>query len=99
MTEPEPRHLAEVYPALVHFLETALMDLGEHAFVDAVSDLPFLGWCRCKPDCNYFQTGDAEAAGSAWIHIDDDDAPRVWLQLDRDCAAIVGMEIHDFELS
>ena len=99
MTDPEPRRLAEAYPALVDYLETALIGPGEHAFVDVVSELPFLGWCRCKPNCNYLQTGDTNAAGSGWIHIDDDEAPRVWLQLDRDCATIVGMEIHEIDLS
>lgn len=99
MTEPEPRRLAEVYPALVDYLETALMDLGEHAFVDAVSELPFLGWCRCQPDCNYLRTGDTNAASAAWIHIDDDETPCVRLQLDRDCGAIVGMEIYEFDLA
>jgi len=83
---------------LVDYLETALMELGEHAFVDAVRELPYLGWCECSGSCTYVRTGNVELAGSAWIHLDDDDTPRVWLQLDEEMKAIVGMEIHEFDL-
>lgn len=98
MKELEPPRLAEIYPALVDYLETSLMDLGEHSLVDVVRKLPYLGWCRCKSACPYLRTGDVAAADSAWIHLDDDDAPRVWLQLDRDHVTFVGMEIHEFDL-
>jgi len=56
------------------------MDLGEHTLVDVVPNLPYLGWCRCKPSCPYLRTGDTEAADSAWIHLDDDYTRHVWLR-------------------
>ncbi|WP_034265436.1 hypothetical protein [Actinospica robiniae] len=98
MTEAAAPRLAEVYPVLVDYLKTELMELGEQSLVDALRELPYLGWCECSWSCTYVRTGDAERAGDAWIHLDEEDIPSVWLQLDRDRASIVGMEIHEFEL-
>ena len=98
MPELAPPRLAEVYPALVDYLETALMDLGEHSLVDVVRALPYLGWCDCSSRCRYLRTGAMDAADSAWVHIEDDDEPRVWLQLDRSHTTVVGMEILEFDL-
>jgi hypothetical protein len=42
--------------------------------------------------------GAGEAPDSTWIHLDDEEAPRVWLQLDRDHTSFAGMEICELEL-
>ena len=35
---------------------------------------------------------------NAWIHLDDEDSPRVWLQLDRGHTSFAGMEICEYTL-
>ncbi|MEV7525155.1 hypothetical protein [Streptomyces sp. NPDC091371] len=98
MNDIEPPLLADVYPALVSFLDAALVEEGEPALAQAVRRLRFHGWCGCSRTCNYLRTGPALRAANAWIHLDDGETPRVWLQLDQDDASFAGMEICDFEL-
>ncbi|MFD9490438.1 hypothetical protein G3I62_39650 [Streptomyces sp. SID14446] len=97
MTETEPPLLADVYPALVSFLDAALVSEGESALAQAVVGLRFRGWCGCSPTCTYLRTAPADCADSVWIHLDDD-VPRVWLQWDRDHASFAGMEICELDL-
>ncbi|MYS09026.1 hypothetical protein GTW71_21895 [Streptomyces sp. SID6041] len=97
MTETEPPLLADVYPALVLFLDAALVTEGEPALAKAVGESRFHGWCGCSPTCTYLRTAPASCADSAWIHLNDE-VPRVWLQLDRDHASFAGMEICEFDL-
>ncbi|MFE3767153.1 hypothetical protein ACFXPI_35965 [Streptomyces sp. NPDC059104] len=98
MSETEPPLLADVYPALVSFLDTALVAEGEPALARALAGLRFHGWCRCSAACAYLRTAPAGRADSAWIHFDDDAAPGLWLQLDLDHASFAGMEICGFAL-
>ncbi|MFD9398455.1 hypothetical protein ACFWA4_06500 [Streptomyces sp. NPDC060011] len=72
MTETEPPLLADVYPALVSFLDAALVSEGESALAQAVVGLRFRGWCGCSPTCTYLRTAPADCADSVWIHLDDD---------------------------
>ncbi|MFB8038978.1 hypothetical protein ACFC5Z_40000 [Streptomyces sp. NPDC056004] len=97
MSETEPPLLADVYPALVSFLDAALVSEGEPALAQVVVGLRFHGWCECSPTCTYLRTAPTGCADSAWIHLDDE-APRVWLQFDRDHTSFAGMEICEFEL-
>ncbi|MFK0152012.1 hypothetical protein ACIQVL_04830 [Streptomyces sp. NPDC090499] len=98
MSEMEAPLIADVYPGLVSFLEAALAAEGESALAQALLRLPFHGWCGCNVNCTYLRTAPAAHAGSAWIHLDDEEEPRVWLQLDRDRTSFVGMEICEFDL-
>jgi hypothetical protein len=98
VSEIEPPLLADVHPALVSFLDTALTEEGEPDLARALARLRFHGWCRCSPTCAYLRTAPAAHADNAWIHLDDEDAPRVWLQLDRDHTSFAGMEICEFDL-
>ncbi|MFE2141388.1 hypothetical protein ACFXA3_06435 [Streptomyces sp. NPDC059456] len=99
MTDTEPPLLADVYPALVSFLRAALVSEGESAaLAQSVVGLRFHGWCGCSPTCTYLRTAPADRGGdSTWIHLDDE-APRVWLQFDRDRTSFAGMEICEFDL-
>ncbi|MFJ9245390.1 hypothetical protein [Streptomyces sp. NPDC101776] len=97
MTETEPPLLADVYPALVSFLDAALVSEGEPTLAQAVAGLRFHGWCGCSQTCAYLRTAPVGRADSAWIVLDDEE-PRVWLQLDRDHASFAGMEIWEFDL-
>ncbi|MFD4862755.1 hypothetical protein [Streptomyces atratus] len=98
MTETEPPPLlVDVYPALVSFLDEALVSEGESALAQAVVGLRFHGWCGCSPTCTYLRTAPTGCADSVWIHLDDE-VPRVWLQFDRDQASFAGMEICEFDL-
>ncbi|MEU4504903.1 hypothetical protein [Streptomyces sp. NPDC024089] len=97
MSETEPPLLADVYPALVSFLDAALVSEGQSALAQAVVGLRFQGWCGCSPTCTYLRTAPTDRADSTWIHLDDE-APRVWLQFDRDHTSFAGMEICEFEL-
>ncbi|MFI0739386.1 hypothetical protein ACH4PU_15050 [Streptomyces sp. NPDC021100] len=97
MSETEPPLLADVYPALVSFLDAALVSAGESALAQAVVGLRFHGWCRCGTACTYLRTAPADRADSTWLHFDDE-APRVWLQFDRDRTSFAGMEICEFDL-
>ncbi|MCC0093373.1 hypothetical protein K7B10_00870 [Streptomyces flavotricini] len=96
-TETEPPLLADVYPALVSFLDAALVSEGEYALAQVVMGLRFHGWCGCSPTCSYLRTAVADRADSTWIHLDDE-APRVWLQFDQDRTSFGGMEICEFDL-
>ncbi|MFI6624889.1 hypothetical protein [Streptomyces sp. NPDC050528] len=96
--EIEPPLLADVYPALVSFLDAALVAEGLPLLAQALVRLRFHGWCRCSPSCTYLRTAPTTRAADAWFHFDDEDAPRVWLQLDQDHASFAGMEICEFEL-
>ncbi|MET8331804.1 hypothetical protein [Streptomyces sp. NPDC005181] len=98
MSEIEPPLLADVYPALVSFLDAALVAEGESVLAQAVERLQFHGWCGCRQACNYLRTAPAARADSAWIHLDDEETPRVWLQLNRDHTSFAGMEICEFVL-
>ncbi|MFF1497697.1 hypothetical protein [Streptomyces sp. NPDC058304] len=98
MSETEPPLLADVYPALVSFLDEALVAEGESALTGSLAWLRSHGWCGCSPNCTYLRTAPATRADSTWIHLDDEEAPRVWLQLDRDQASFAGMEICEFDL-
>ncbi|WP_329138855.1 hypothetical protein OG552_31845 [Streptomyces sp. NBC_01476] len=98
MTELERPLLADVYPALVSFLGTALVAEGEPGLARSVERLRFHGWCGCGPYCGYLRTAPEGRAENAWIHLDDGEEPRVWLQLDRDQASFAGMEICEFRL-
>lgn len=97
MTETEPPLLADVYPALVSFLDAALVSEGESTLAQAVAGLRFHGWCGCSQTCTYLRTAPVDCADSAWIILDGEE-PRVWLQLDRDHASFAGMEICEFDL-
>ncbi|WP_406290552.1 hypothetical protein [Embleya sp. NBC_00896] len=98
MSESEPPLLADVYPALVSFLGAALVAEGEPALAQVVERLRFHGWCGCRQGCNYLRSGPTARADIAWVHLDDEEEPRVWLQLDRDRTSFVGMEICEFVL-
>ena len=104
MSEIEPPLLTDVYPALVSFLDAALVGEGEPELARALAELRFHGWCGCGPTCNYLRTAPAARASNAWIHLDDEDEgeeerePRVWLQLDLDHTSFAGMEICEFDL-
>ncbi|MGW6980298.1 hypothetical protein ACWGE1_12750 [Streptomyces sp. NPDC054932] len=98
MNATEPPLPADVYPALVSFLDAALVEEGEPALAQALARLRFHGWCTCGPACTYLRTAPATRADSAWIHLDDEEAPRVWLQLDQDRTSFAGMEICAFDL-
>ncbi|MER6445722.1 hypothetical protein [Streptomyces venezuelae] len=98
MPTTEPPLLADVYPALVSFLDTALTEEGEPALARALARLRFHGWCTCGHACTYLITAPAPRASGAWIHVDDEEAPRVWLQLDQDRSSFAGMEICAFDL-
>ncbi|MGI5337586.1 hypothetical protein ACQEVS_09420 [Streptomyces sp. CA-181903] len=97
MSEPEPPLLADVHPALVSFLKATLISEGEPGLARAVGRLRFHGWCDCAPTCTYLRTAPADRAGGTWIHLDDE-APRVWLQFDRNHTSFAGMEICEFDL-
>jgi hypothetical protein len=97
MGEEERPLLAEVYPALVTYLEASLIAEGESSLSRAVRQLRFYGWCKCRLSCTYLQTAAAGSRDNAWIHLEDED-PRVWLQLDRGHTSFAGMEICDFAL-
>ncbi|MFD8750356.1 hypothetical protein ACFV0O_05145 [Kitasatospora sp. NPDC059577] len=96
MSGTEPPLLAAVHPALVSFLEAELAARGQPVLARAAAELRFHGWCRCAPACTYLRTAPAARADNAWIHLDDE-APRVWLQLDRDRTSFAGMEICEFD--
>ncbi|MER7767202.1 hypothetical protein [Kitasatospora sp. NPDC096140] len=98
MHESGPPLLGDVYPRLLSFVEAALIAEGEPALAGAVGRLRFHGWCGCRPTCTYLRTAPASRADSSWLHLDDDDAPRVWLQFDRDHTSFAGMEICEFDL-
>jgi hypothetical protein len=89
--------LAEAYPALVTYLEAALIAEGEQSLSRVVRELRFYGWCRCKPSCTYLLTAPAGDRDNAWIHLDDEE-PRVWLQLNHGHTSFAGMEILEFDL-
>uniref|UniRef100_A0AAU2JHW4 Uncharacterized protein n=1 Tax=Streptomyces sp. NBC_00049 TaxID=2903617 RepID=A0AAU2JHW4_9ACTN len=97
MSETEPPLLADVYHVLVSFLDAALVDEGESALARALVRLRFHGWCGCSPTCTYLRTDPATQGDSAWIHLDDEEAPRVWLQLDGEHASFTGTEICEFD--
>ena len=96
--EMEPPLLADVYPALVSFLDAALVGDGEPLLAQTLVRLRFHGWCGCSLTCRYLRTAPTTRAANAWFHVDDEDAPRVWLQLDQDHASFAGMEICEFDL-
>ncbi|WP_405995117.1 hypothetical protein [Streptomyces sp. NBC_00986] len=98
MSKIEPPLLSHVYPALVSFLDAALVGEGEPRLAQALVRLRFHGWCRCRPTCRYLRTAPTTRAANGWIHLDDEDAPRVWLQLDQDHASFAGMDICEFDL-
>ncbi|PWK66682.1 hypothetical protein BCL76_110168 [Streptomyces sp. CG 926] len=98
MSETEPPLLADVYPALVSFLDAALVAEGEPALAQALVRLRFHGWCGCRMTCTYLRTAPAAQADNLWIHLDDEEAPRVWLQLAQGHDSFAGMEICEFDL-
>jgi hypothetical protein len=83
---------------LAAYLETSLIAEGEPSLARAVQQLRFHGWCKCRQSCNYLQTAAAGSRDNAWIHLDDEDSPRVWLQLDRGHTSFAGMEICEYTL-
>lgn len=97
MTETESPLLAEVHPALVSFLDAALVSEGEPALAQGLARLRFRGRCRCGPACDCLRTAPAARADHGRIHLDDEQGPRVWLQLDLDGTTFAGMEICAFE--
>ncbi|MER7196146.1 hypothetical protein [Streptomyces flaveolus] len=97
MDATEPPLLADVYPALVSFLDAALVAEGETVLAQTVGVLRFHGWCGCSAACTYLRTAPDGCAGSTWVHLEDE-APRVWLQFDRDRTSFAGMEICEFDL-
>ncbi|MFG2392704.1 hypothetical protein ACGFYF_27955 [Streptomyces lavendulae] len=98
MSEIEPPLLVDVHPALVSFLDAALIAEGEPALARSLAGLRLHGWSRCSPACVHLRTAPEGRADSTWIHFDGDVAPGVWLQLDRDRESFAGMEICGFDL-
>ncbi|MCB5163802.1 hypothetical protein LG634_02950 [Streptomyces bambusae] len=98
MNETQPPLLADVYPALVAYLDAALVAEGEPTLAAALPRVRFHGWCGCSPTCTYLRTAPADRADNVWVHLDDEEAPRVWLQLDRDHTSVAGMEVCEFAL-
>ncbi|XUL89826.1 hypothetical protein ACQ86D_27040 [Streptomyces galilaeus] len=98
MSEIEPPLLRDVYPTLVSFLDAALVGAGEPELARTVARLRFHGWCGCSPTCRYLRTAPDNRAASTWIHLDDEEEPRVWLQLDLERTSFAGMEILEFDL-
>ncbi|WP_225638976.1 hypothetical protein [Streptomyces solaniscabiei] len=97
MDATEPPLLADVYPALVSFLDAALVAEGEAVLAQAVGVLRFHGWCGCSTACTYLRTAPDGYADGTWVHLDGE-VPRVWLQFDRDRSSFAGMEICEFDL-
>ncbi|MEU4953477.1 hypothetical protein [Streptomyces lavendulae] len=98
MSEIEPPLLVDVHPALVSFLDAALVAEGEPALARSLAGLRLHGWSRCSPACVHLRTAPEGRAGSTWIHFDGDVAPGVWLQPDRERESFAGMEICGFDL-
>jgi hypothetical protein len=92
--------LADAYPALVTYLEAALIaEDSWQSLARVVHELRFYGWCRCKPSCTYLLTGAEDDRDNAWIDLEgDDEEPTVWLQLNRGHTSFAGMEILEFDL-
>ncbi|MGW3321217.1 hypothetical protein [Streptomyces virginiae] len=88
----------DVRPALVSFLTSELTAEDEPALARSVARLRFHGWCTCSRTCSYLRTAPADRAGNCWIHLEDGDAPLVWLRLDLDHTSFAGMEICAFDL-
>ncbi|MEU2833555.1 hypothetical protein ABZ667_33720 [Streptomyces lavendulae] len=98
MSEIEPPLLVDVHPALVSFLGAALVAEGEPALARSLAGLRLHGWSRCSPACVHLRTAPEGRVDSTWIHFDGDEAPGVWLQLDRNRESFAGMEICGFDL-
>ena len=98
MSDAEHPFLAEVYPALVSYLESALIAEGERGLAEAVRLLRFHGWCACTPTCTYLLTAAVGSADSTWIHLEDGEIPQVWLQFDLTHSSFAGMDICEFGL-
>ncbi len=97
MSELERPLLSEVYPALVTYLEAALVAEGEESLAPVVHELRFHGWCKCRESCTYLQTAPAGSGDNAWIDLEDDEgSPLVWLQLDHSRTSFAGMDICEF---
>lgn len=96
VSETEPPLLADVYPALVSFLDAAPVSEESPPWPRSWG-LAFHGWCGCSPTCTYLRTVPTDRAESTWIHLDDE-VPCVWLQFDRDHTSFAGMEICEFDL-
>lgn len=90
--------LADVYPALIAYLERALIAEGDEALAGTVRQLQFYGWCTCGDSCRYLKTAPDGVADNAWVHLEDEDAPYVWLQLAQGHASFAGMEICEYVL-
>ncbi|MEU6105809.1 hypothetical protein [Streptomyces flaveolus] len=97
MDETDPPLLADVYPALVSFLDAALVAEGKSVLAQAVVVLRFHGWCGCSAACTYLRTAPDGCADTTWFPLDDE-APRVRLQFDRGRTSFAGMEICEFDL-
>jgi hypothetical protein len=98
VSEDELPLLADVYPGLVSYLETALLAENYESLVLAARQARFHGWCTCSESCRYLKTAPDGVADIAWVHLEDEDTPYVWLQLAQGRASFAGMEICDFVL-
>jgi hypothetical protein len=90
--------LADVYPALIAYLESGLVAEGYGPLALAARELRFHGWCTCSESCRYLKSAPDGVADNAWVHLEDDAGPYVWLQLLQGHASFAGMEICDFVL-
>jgi hypothetical protein len=79
-------------------LEGGLIAAGEEYLAQAARELRFHGWCTCGDSCRYLKTAPDGVADNAWVHLDDEDGPYVWLQLSQGHASFSGMEICEFVL-
>lgn len=98
VSEAERPLLANVYPALISYLDAKLIADGEPALAAGLVRLRFYGWCRCSLNCTYLRTAPAGRADSLWLLFDEAEEPSVWVQFDRDHASFAGMEILEFKL-
>jgi hypothetical protein len=78
VSEAERPLLADVYPALISYLNAKLTAEGEPALAAALVRLRFYGWCNCAPACSYLRTAPPGHADNAWLPFDDDEEPSVW---------------------
>lgn len=98
MGQDEPPLLADVYPGLITYLESALMAEGDGSLAQAACELRFYGWCTCNESCRYLKTAPDGVADNAWVELEDEDGPYVWLQLLQGHTTFAGMEICEFVL-
>ena len=90
--------LADVYPALIAYVEGMLIAEGWESLVQAARQLRFHGWCACFDGCRYLKTAPDGVADNAWVELENDNGPYVWLQLSQGHTSFAGMEICDFVL-